>query len=145
MKLVLNLKIEFEFLWHVCQLLQLDLWKYLKSCHTRIMCKSPRSYSTYINVVFSTSILDPQLFPKKQNMQCGAIERMQVVVYYCDRYATKIRVYRSLSRLRFALKTGKLTLQKLATSLNEHKTFTKWPNKLNLDPREAEWPALGGS
>ena len=34
---------------------------------------------------------------KKRNMQCVAVQRMQVVVHYCDQYATKIRVFRSLS------------------------------------------------
>ena len=38
-----------------------------------------------------------RVFQKIQNMQCVAIQRMQVVAHYCDQYATKIRVFRSLS------------------------------------------------
>ena len=42
------------------------------------------------------------------------------------------------------MKTAKLTLQKIAKSLNGHTISTEWHNELSLVPREAEWSVLRG-
>ena len=75
------------------------------------------------------SSLVTRLFQQIQSMQCVAIEQMQAVAHYCDRchknLSFSITFLLRPSVLRFALKPAKLTLHKLAKSLNGHKTATR--------------------
>ena len=57
-------------------------------------------------------------------MQCVSKDQMQIVINYCDQYA---QFPTEAISLRFTLKTVKLTLHKLAKSLNGQQASIQQP------------------